>query len=61
MILPGGRKHTVALLCLACLVILAALKAPGEYAYALAGMALGFYGAHGAADWANAKNGKVTP
>jgi hypothetical protein len=57
MILPGGRKHTVALLSLVSLVLLALLKAPAEYAYALCGMALGFFGAHGAADWARAKNG----
>lgn len=58
MILPGGRKHTVALCSLLALLVLALLKAPGEYAYALAGMALGFFGAHGAADWAK---GKGTP
>lgn len=55
MILKGGRKHTVALCSLVALLLLALLKAPAEYAYALAGMALGFFGAHGAADWGKGK------
>lgn len=51
MILRGGRKYTVAMVGMGLLAFLAAIAAPTDYAYALAGMCAAFYGAHAAQDF----------